>query len=293
MNSVSKVKPVKGQKTISQNPYKEVGTEEIETPIGKVAIPILKISEKVEVPIHIHGQPKENKELITAPEVILENDETTITKQDFDTVVPITAEKYTPKGQIISLIKETVVSDWPALSQVIDMAFICCDDALQGNVAACRTHSIPFSIYFDVAATNLIEAELESIDMLDALEENKCSSCVLSINIKPTNGREIFNKCVNILRENRVTTIGYVMTDIIYSIISPDTTLIDFVCLKNYGTNDTGEYSGISPRYRCDLHEFTCKGKVNGVENEVSITRIMSNSSKSIEWLRDNVDKCV
>ena len=178
--------------------------------------------------------------------------------------------------------------DYSALCKQLVMAIIrvqygssLIDRHYKTHIAEIKKRRVPFGVYAWVRGINLKDMEVEAQDFYNRSKDLNPLFYVLDVEEKSMNNmRAGINAYINKLRSLTDKKIGIYIAHHHYKNFNLDTSKADFVWIPHYGANNGKANS--SPKYPCDLHQYTDKGRLNGYNGNLDLNRLMS--GKKLEF---------
>ena len=162
-------------------------------------------------------------------------------------------------------------------------------DEYFGRFAAeCEKRGIPYGVYGFFRAGNIAAAKAEAAKMIERVGARKPLFWVADIERLPSGCSNAGLRSVagawNTAMGSRKT--GLYVSTALYPSVS--LTGWDFVWIPRYGDGDAVYEPGESPKYRCDLHQYTSVGRVSGITGNVDLNRLTG--TKPLSWFTDRAD---
>lgn len=175
--------------------------------------------------------------------------------------------------------------DWVKASKEVSLAVIrtqygtsTIDRNYIQNINGCKQNNIPFGVYIYVTYKNKAEALNQAKDFYNRakpfnplfyvvdVEEQTCSSVESLIESTQT--------FINYLKSQGVK-VGFYTGHHFYKPYKMDTiNNYDFLWIPRYGTT--------KPNFKCDIWQYTDKGKINGIKGNVDMNVL--NGDKDLKW---------
>lgn len=190
--------------------------------------------------------------------------------------VVVTEKKQT--GYILDISQYNIVTDWSTLEKSVDFLILraTCgtvkDTKFETYAAACNARGIPFGVYCYGKAYNVEDAQAEA-DMLYSVAEKYHPNFYVYDAETTQLSKTIIEAFFARLEKKGVQKTGCYIAHHLYNTYKIDTSKVDFIWIPHYGSN-TGAVSA-TPDYKCDIHQFTSKGRVDGIAGNVDMNRLM------------------
>lgn len=187
-------------------------------------------------------------------------------------------------GKIIDISHHQVPRkvDYKKICSQLDMAIVrvqygsrTIDRHYKTHIAELKKHSVPFGVYAWVRGVSERDMQKEAQDFYDRAKDLNPSFYVLDVEEKSmSNMRAGINVYVDKLRSLTNKKIGVYIAHHKYKEFNLDMSKFDFVWIPHYGRNNGTINS--KPKYPCDLHQYTDKGRLEGYSGYLDLNRLMN-----------------
>lgn len=134
---------------------------------------------------------------------------------------------------------------------------------------------VPCGAYAFVRGISISDMAVEAQDFYNRAKDFNPSFYVLDVETVPMSGmRGGINAYVAKLRTLTTKKIGLYIANNLYSSLNLDTSKADFIWVPHYGVNN-GQVNS-TPAHQCDLHQYTSKGRLNGYDRNLDLSRFMN-----------------
>ena len=172
--------------------------------------------------------------------------------------------------------------DYSVLCKQLDMAIIrvqygssLIDRHYKVHMAEMKKRGVPFGVYAWVRGISLKDMEVEAQDFYNRSKDSNPLFYVLDVEEKSMNDmRGGITAYINKLRSLTDKKIGIYIAHHHYKNFNLDTSKADFVWIPHYGSNN-GKVNS-TPKYSCDLHQYTDKGRLSGYSGNLDLNRLMA-----------------
>lgn len=193
-------------------------------------------------------------------------------------------------GKIVDISKHQGTIDFDEFSKQVCLVIArasCGSDKdikIDEYAKAMNAREIPFGVYCYSYAGATAKAKEEAKNMVKYAKEYKPLFYVLDAEEdKITN--EAIVAFANELRNQGIKKIGCYVAHHKYKDYKFDSAidLFDFIWIPRYGNNDGTIENSIKPAYKCDLWQFTSKGKVDGISGDADMNAI-TGDGHDLSW---------
>lgn len=167
-----------------------------------------------------------------------------------------------------------------AILRVQDGSYV--KDSMYGiHVKGCQSTGIAYGVYAFARFTSTEDAKVEAKDFYARANiYGKPLFYVIDVEVKTMGnmraGTEAF---LQQLRQLGAEKIGIYIAHHEYESFNIKTNSADFIWLPRYHQNGRDI---IAPKYKCDLHQYTDRGKIAGINGPVDLNRLTG--TKSLQW---------
>lgn len=189
-------------------------------------------------------------------------------------------------GKIADISKWQGNIDWGKAAAELDLVILRVQDGnyadprYQEYAAACKRHGIPFGVYAFTRYTTIDRAKSEAALFLRRCEGTAPLFFVADVEVKTMDnmmrGTSAF---IGALRDAGKKT-GLYVSQALYP--SVDVTQPGFIWIPRYGTNSGAVELAATPKYPCDLWQYTSNGKLAGVAGRVDLNVLTGR--KPLSW---------
>lgn len=195
-------------------------------------------------------------------------------------------------GYIIDVSKHQGVIDWDKVKPYVDFVIIKAsgktkDPYYDRNVHECIRLKIPYHAYHFLYCLNEAAAKKEAKLFHDSVGDTQPLSFVLDceggwgINKKDARRvAEVFEQELRRLRGNSIKVAVYVGHEW-YKPYNLDYDHYSYVWIPRYKKNDDGKPNGTKPAHVCHLWQYSSKGSVPGISDNVDMDMIVGNKPLS------------
>ena len=171
--------------------------------------------------------------------------------------------------------------NYSVLCRQLDMAIIrvqygssLIDRHYRTHIKEMKENKVSFGVYAWVRGVNLKDMEVEAIDFYNRSKDLNPLFYVLDVEEKSMNNmRTGINAYINRLRSLTDKKIGIYVGHHLYESFNLDMDKADFIWIPHYGVNN-GKVNS-TPRYPCDLHQYTSVGRLDGYNANLDFNRLM------------------
>ena len=153
------------------------------------------------------------------------------------------------------------------------------DKLYQTNSSECEHYHIPFHAYHYIKALSLDEARTEAKVFADATSGTDPLFYIIDAEYKEIPKQlakaiiEEFELEVRRQISNNIRVALYIGHNK-YKLWSLDYSRYSYIWIPRYGVNDGTLSGSIEPKYKCDLWQYTSKGKIDGINHTVDLNTI-------------------
>lgn len=183
--------------------------------------------------------------------------------------------------------------DWPKIAKNVDLLILRCgvtrtetkplgigkDDSFALYADKCKQYGIPFGVYYYGKCSSVAEAKEEARFTWEIASPYKPLFYVYDVEEKRLS-KAMIEAYMTTLKSLGAKKTGYYIAHHLYSTYKLDTSLVDFIWLPHYGSNN-GKVNS-TPAYNCDMHQYTSRGTVPGIPGYVDLNRLMG--GKTLAW---------
>lgn len=155
-------------------------------------------------------------------------------------------------------------------------------DSMYGiHAKGCQSVGIPYGVYAFARFTSTEDAKVEAKDFFARSNVyGKPLFYVIDVEVKTMgNMRAGTEAYLQKLRQLGAEKIGIYIAHHEYEAFNIKTSSADFIWLPRYHQNGRDL---IAPKYKCDLHQYTDRGKIAGINGPVDLNRLTG--TKSLQW---------
>ncbi|WP_397537891.1 GH25 family lysozyme [Rummeliibacillus pycnus] len=192
-------------------------------------------------------------------------------------------------GKIVDISKWQPNADYKALATDCDLAILRVQDGsttkdlvYQTHANGCDKYKIPFGVYAFTRFISVEDAKVEARDFYNRATAggHKPKFFVADVEVATMKDmRAGTNAFIAELRKQGAKKIGIYVAHHLYDSFNLDYSKSDFVWIPRYAADGK---SIIEPKYPCDLHQYTDKGTIAGINGGVDLNRLTG--SKSLKW---------
>lgn len=143
------------------------------------------------------------------------------------------------------------------------------------HIREMKANKVPFGVYAWVRGINLRDMEVEARDFYNRSKDLNPLFYVLDVEERSmSNMRAGIRAYIDELRSLTDKKIGIYVGHHLYESFNLDMDQADFVWIPHYGVNNGAINS--SPKYPCDLHQYTSVGRLNGYNGNLDFNRLMN-----------------
>lgn len=191
-------------------------------------------------------------------------------------------------GYIVDFSKWQNRVDYEQLATVCDLAILRVQDGsyikdvlYERHAKGCQRFGIPYGVYAFARFTSIKDAEKEASDFYErANRVGKPLFYVVDVEVASMpNMRAGTNTFIRTLRKLGAKKVGIYIAHHLYDSFQLEVTKADFTWIPRYHLDGQ---TIIQPKYPCDLHQYTDKGRIKGIEGYVDLNRL--NGKKKLTW---------
>ncbi|MEG2622821.1 MAG: Ig-like domain-containing protein [Clostridia bacterium] len=143
----------------------------------------------------------------------------------------------------------------------------------------CKQYGIPFGVYYYGKCSSVAQAKEEAQMTWSIASPYKPLFYVYDVE-EARLTKEMIEAYMTTLQKLGAKKTGYYIAHHLYGAYDLDTALVDFIWLPHYGKNDGTVNS--TPKYPCDIHQYSSQGRVPGFPGVVDVNRLMG--GKTLGW---------
>ncbi|RBP57934.1 LysM domain-containing protein [Alkalibaculum bacchi] len=172
--------------------------------------------------------------------------------------------------------------NYRVLCRQLDMAIVrvqfgssLIDRHYRTHIREMKENTVPVGVYAWVRGINLRDMEVEAADFYNRSKDLNPEFYVLDVEEKSMNNMRVgINAYINKMRTLTDKKIGIYVGHHLYNSFNLDMEKADFVWIPHYGVNNGTVNS--TPRYPCDLHQYTSVGRLDGYNDNLDFNRLMN-----------------
>lgn len=215
-----------------------------------------------------------------------------VPKETFESEQPVAKDldKESSGKKIVDISKHQGTIDFDKFSEQVCLVIArasCGSDKdikIDEYAKAMNDRGVPFGVYCYSYAGTTAKAKEEAKNMVKYAKEYKPMFYVLDAEEdKITN--EAIVAFANELRNQGIKKIGCYVAHHKYKDYKFDSVrdLFDFIWIPRYGNNDGTIDNSIKPAYKCDLWQYTSKGRVGGIYGDTDIN-VVTGDGHDLNW---------
>ena len=194
---------------------------------------------------------------------------------------------------IIDISQYNLVSDWDAVEDSVAFLWlraglrsksatgpVVLDIRFQKYAAECVKRGMPFGVYFFGRAGTVARAKEESAAMAGWAKQYNPTVYAYDAEVS-SQTHESIQAFVNDLAQRTGRPVGAYVAHHQYKVYRADKLALAYMWIPRYGTDDGTDQ--VEPDFPCDVHQFTSKGKVPGIEGNVDLNHL---HGKTLAWFR-------
>lgn len=192
-------------------------------------------------------------------------------------------------GKIVDISKWQPIVNYKELATECDLAILRVQDGSRvkdgiytKHAAGCSKYNIPFGVYAFTRFINVADAKKEAQDFYKraTADGHKPLFYVADVEVKTMGDmRAGTNAFIAELRCLGVEKVGIYVAHHLHDTFNLDYSKADFKWIPRYALDGK---SVLKPKYDCDLHQYTDRGKIAGINGGVDLNRLTG--TKSLEW---------
>lgn len=192
-------------------------------------------------------------------------------------------------GKIVDISKWQPNVNYKELATEADLAILRVQDGsttkdtvYTKHAAGCVKYDIPFGAYAFTRFISVADAKKEAQDFYKRATANglKPLFYVADVEVESMSDmRAGTNAFIAELHRLGAKKVGIYVAHHLYDSFNLDYSKADFVWIPRYALDGK---SILEPKYKCDLHQYTDKGKIAGISGNVDLNRLTG--SKSLSW---------
>lgn len=192
-------------------------------------------------------------------------------------------------GKILDISKWQPTVNYKALATECDLAILRVQDGSRvidqiytKHATGCENNNIPYGVYAFCRFTSVEDAKVEARDFYKRahVDGHKPLFFVADVEVKTmSNMRAGTNAFIAELRRLGAEKVGIYVAHHLHDSFNLDYSKSDFKWIPRYALDGK---SIIKPKYECDLHQYTDRGKIAGINAGVDLNHLTG--TKSLEW---------
>lgn len=192
-------------------------------------------------------------------------------------------------GKILDISKWQPTVNYKALATECDLAILRVQDGSRvidqiytKHATGCENNNIPYGVYAFCRFTSVEDAKVEARDFYKRahVDGHKPLFFVADVEVKTmSNMRAGTNAFIAELRRLGAEKVGIYVAHHLHDSFNLDYSKSDFKWIPRYAADGK---SIIEPKFTCDLHQWTEKGKIAGINGPVDLNRLTG--TKSLKW---------
>lgn len=192
-------------------------------------------------------------------------------------------------GKIVDISKWQPIVHYKGLATECDLAILRVQDGSRvkdgiytKHAAGCAKNNIPFGVYAFTRFISVADAKKEAQDFYKraTADGHKPLFYVADVEVKTMGDmRAGTNAFIAELRRLGVEKVGIYVAHHLHDTFNLDYSKADFKWIPRYAADGK---SIIKPKYKCDLHQFTDRGTIKGINGGVDLNVLTG--TKSLEW---------
>lgn len=192
-------------------------------------------------------------------------------------------------GKILDISKWQPKVNYKALATECDLAILRVQDGSRvidqiytKHATGCENNNIPYGVYAFCRFTSVEDAKVEARDFYKRahVDGHKPLFFVADVEVKTmSNMRAGTNTFIAELRRLGAEKVGIYVAHHLHDSFNLDYSKSDFKWIPRYAADGK---SVIEPKFTCDLHQWTEKGKIAGINGPVDLNRLTG--MKSLKW---------
>lgn len=191
-------------------------------------------------------------------------------------------------GYIVDFSKWQNRVNYEELSKVCDLAILRVQDGsyvkdvlYEQHAKGCSQFAIPYGVYAFARFTSVKDAEKEAQDFYERANRVKQPLFyVADVEVESMSDmRAGTNAFIRTLRNLGAKKVGIYIAHHLYYTFCLDLTKADFIWIPRYHLDGK---TILKPKFPCDLHQYTERGRIKGIEGYVDLNRL--NGKKKLAW---------
>lgn len=192
-------------------------------------------------------------------------------------------------GKIVDISKWQPIVNYKELATECDLAILRVQDGSRvidqiytKHATGCENNNIPYGVYAFCRFTSVEDARVEARDFYKRahIDGHKPLFYVADVEVKTmSNMRAGTNAFIKELRNLGAEKVGIYIAHHLHDSFNLDYNDADFKWIPRYALDGK---SIIKPKYECDLHQYTDRGKIAGINGGVDLNHLTG--TKSLEW---------
>lgn len=192
-------------------------------------------------------------------------------------------------GKIVDISKWQPIVNYKELATECDLAILRVQDGSRvkdgiytKHAAGCTKNNIPFGVYAFTRFISVADAKKEAKDFYKraTADGHKPLFYVADVEVKTMKdmraGTDAF---IAELRRLGAGKVGIYVAHHLHDTFNLDYSKADFKWIPRYASDGK---TIIKPKYECELHQYTDKGRIAGINGYVDLNRLTG--TKSLEW---------
>lgn len=192
-------------------------------------------------------------------------------------------------GKILDISKWQPNVNYKELSTECDLAILRVQDGsttkdtvYTTHATGCEKYDIPFGVYAFTRFISVADAKVEARDFYKRATVNGLKPLFYVADVEVATMKDMragTNAFIAELRRLGAKKVGIYVAHHLYDSFNLDYSKADFIWIPRYAIDGK---SILEPKYKCDLHQYTDKGKIAGISGGVDLNRLTG--SKSLSW---------
>lgn len=192
-------------------------------------------------------------------------------------------------GKILDISKWQPNVNYKELATECDLAILRVQDGSNvidkiytKHAAGCEKNDIPFGVYAFCRFTSVEDARVEARDFYKRahIDGHKPLFYVADVEVKTmSNMRAGTNAFIEELRNLGAEKVGIYIAHHLHDSFNLDYLKADFKWIPRYAADGQ---SIVKPKFECDLHQYTDRGRIKGINGGVDLNVL--SGTKSLEW---------
>lgn len=191
-------------------------------------------------------------------------------------------------GMIVDISEHNDASrmDWATIAKNVDLLILRCgvtrtytapigigvDNKFTLYAKKCKEYDIPFGVYYYGKVSTPAKAAKEAQMAWDTASPYNPLFYVYDAE-ESCLDRSVIESFVSTLKSLGAKKTGLYVAHHLYETYNLDTSIVDFIWIPNYST---------TPKYDCDIHQYSSQGKVAGFPGVVDVNRLTG--VRSLSW---------